>query len=74
MVSLHSEKTFFPRKALWKMNDQRFLEWERALAAEKSAKSRGSASIKLEALDFQRNSDERNTRRLRNLFRKGSYY
>jgi hypothetical protein len=56
------------------MNDQRFLEWERALAAEKSAKSRGSASIKLEALDFQRDSDERNTRRLKNLFRKGGHH
>jgi hypothetical protein len=56
------------------MDDQRFLDWERALAVEKSAKSRGSANIKLEVLYFQRDSDDRNTRRLTTLFRKGGHH
>jgi hypothetical protein len=56
------------------MGDQRFLDWERALAAEKSAKFRGSASIKLEVLHFEREADEQNTRRFQELFRSGGHH
>jgi hypothetical protein len=55
------------------MGDQRFLDWEHALAAEKSAKAVGSASVKLEVLDFQHDDDERNTQRLKSLFKKGGH-
>jgi hypothetical protein len=52
------------------MGDQRFLDWERALAAEKSAKAVGSASVEL---DFQHDDDEKNTNRLKSFFKKGGH-
>jgi hypothetical protein len=56
------------------MGDQVFLDWERELAAERHAKSRGSASIKLEVLDYEREADEHNTKRLQGLFKKGGHF
>jgi hypothetical protein len=55
------------------MGDSRFRDWERRLAAEKSAKSRGSASIKLEVLAYEREADDQNTKRLQKLFKNGGH-
>lgn len=56
------------------MSRPRFVEQERRLAAELSAKSRGTASVKIEVLHFLfkelREEDEKNTQRLKKLFRK----
>jgi hypothetical protein len=56
------------------MDEQAFLHWECTLAAEKSAKFRGSASIKLKVLVFEREANERSAKRLRDLFSKGGHY
>jgi hypothetical protein len=56
------------------MGDEAFLDWEQALAAEKHAKFRGSAKIKLELLKYEREVDEQNTKRLQSLFKKGGHY
>jgi hypothetical protein len=56
------------------MDDQTFLDWERELAAEKRAKCRGSASVKLEVLYYNREADEQNTKRLKHLFKKGGHF
>jgi hypothetical protein len=55
------------------MGDEAFLDWEQSLAAEKHAKFRGSANIKLELLKYEREVDEQNTKRLQGLFKKGGH-
>jgi len=56
------------------MPQQQFAEQERRLAAELSAKFLGTASVKIDLLDFpfkkRREEDEKNIERLQRLFRK----
>lgn len=56
------------------MSRRRFIEQERQLAAELNAKFRGTFNVKIEALYFPpeelNEEDEKNSKRLKNLFRK----
>jgi hypothetical protein len=60
------------------MSRRQLVEQERRLAAELSAKFRGTASIKLKVLDFpfkkQRKEDKKNTKRLKKMFQKEKHY
>jgi hypothetical protein len=50
------------------MEDIRFCDWMQTVALEKKAKLKGSASVDLEVLQFQRSQDANNVDRLGHLF------